>query len=256
MNIGRPVEEASRAPRSPDLDEVRRVVLRGLTGRPARVFLFGSWVRGQACRVSDIDVAILPERPLPAGLLTDIQDALENSRSLYPVDLVDLSATSGAFRDRVLAEGLEWPRNGAGEMGSERLPQDRLPERLDVARRALATLRGALREEATALHRDASMLRFKYTYEAVWKAAHLFLRIAENVESASPTAVIRACFQAALLDDARARIALDIARDRNLTAHTYNEELAELIYSRLAVYAGLMESWLAAIAERSAPIGF
>jgi predicted nucleotidyltransferase len=93
---------------SPDLDEVRRIVLRGLAGRSARVYLFGSWARGAASRVSDIDVAILPAEPLPAGLLPEIQEALDESLSLYPVDLVDLTTTSDSFRARILAEGLPW----------------------------------------------------------------------------------------------------------------------------------------------------
>lgn len=87
---------------------MRRIVLRHLEGRPARVYLFGSWARGDACRTSDIDVAILPLAPLPAGLLPEMEEALENSLSLYPVDLVDLTTVSDEFRDRVLAEGLPW----------------------------------------------------------------------------------------------------------------------------------------------------
>jgi predicted nucleotidyltransferase len=93
---------------SPDLREVRRIVLHGLAGRRARVYLFGSWARGEACRISDIDVAILPAEPLPLGLLAELQEDLEESLSLYPVDLVDLSTTSDLFRARVLAEGLSW----------------------------------------------------------------------------------------------------------------------------------------------------
>jgi len=96
------------SPDSPDLTEVRRIVLRGLAGRRARVYLFGSWARGEASRVSDIDVAILPAEPLPPGLLAELQEDLEESSSLYSVDLVDLSAVSDAFRTRVLAEGLPW----------------------------------------------------------------------------------------------------------------------------------------------------
>ena len=128
---------------------------------------------------------------------------------------------------------------------------ERLTERLSVARKALATFREALREPATPLNRDASIQRFEYTYEALWKAAQLFLRIHENLELASPTAVTRACFQSALLTDEQGRMALEMARDRNLTVHTYNEELANQIYSRLSSYAGLMEQWLAAISDRS-----
>jgi uncharacterized protein len=93
---------------SPDLEEVRRIVLRFLEGRPARVYLFGSWARGEASRVSDIDVAIPPAEPLPTGLLPAVEEALDNSLSLYPVDLVDLTAAGDSFRSRVLAEGLLW----------------------------------------------------------------------------------------------------------------------------------------------------
>jgi len=90
------------------LEEVRRIVLRGLEGRRARVWLFGSFARGEQSRVSDIDVAILPAEPLPPGLLTDLQDELENSSSPYPVELVDLSEVSETFRKRVLEEGVPW----------------------------------------------------------------------------------------------------------------------------------------------------
>jgi predicted nucleotidyltransferase len=93
---------------SPDLKEVRRIVMRGLAGRRARVYLFGSWARGEESRVSDIDVAILPEESLPSGLLPEIQEALDESASLYPVDLVDLTTASESFRARVLAEGVPW----------------------------------------------------------------------------------------------------------------------------------------------------
>ena len=95
-------------PVSPDLEEIRRIVLRHLAGRRARVYLFGSWARGEAARTSDIDVAIWPEEPLPRGLLAEIDEAVENSLSLYPVDLVDLSSASESFRARVMAEGVPW----------------------------------------------------------------------------------------------------------------------------------------------------
>ena len=92
----------------PDLDEVRRIVLRGLRGRQVRVYLFGSRARGRTDRRSDIDVAVLPVEPLPAGVLSAIQEALEESRVPYPVDLVDLSRSAPAFRRRVIEEGTVW----------------------------------------------------------------------------------------------------------------------------------------------------
>lgn len=91
-----------------DVEEVRRIVIEGLRGYPARVWLFGSWARGTPARTSDIDVAVLPLEPLPIGLLADIRDRLEESLVIYPVDLVDLSETSPQFRERVLQEGVPW----------------------------------------------------------------------------------------------------------------------------------------------------
>ncbi|HET7292884.1 MAG TPA: nucleotidyltransferase domain-containing protein [Vicinamibacteria bacterium] len=91
-----------------DLDEVQRIVLAGLAPHRAQVFLFGSRAEGRPARGSDIDVGILPLEPLPPGLLTDIAEALENSRVLYAVDLVDLSRVEPSFRERVAREGIRW----------------------------------------------------------------------------------------------------------------------------------------------------
>ena len=78
---------------------------------------------------------------------------------------------------------------------------------------------------------------FEYTHETVWKAAQLDLRIDENLELASPTAVGRACFRSALLSEEQGRVVLSMARDR----------------SRLAGYAALMDGWLAALASPLRP---
>ena len=39
-----------------------------------------------------------------------------------------------------------------------------------------------------------------------------------------------------LLDEAAARLGLEMVRDRNLTVHTYNERLADEIHARLQAY--------------------
>jgi predicted nucleotidyltransferase len=91
-----------------DLEQVQRIVLEGLKGHRARVYLFGSWARGEERRISDIDVGIEPLEPLPAGLLLDLQDALDNSDVLYPVDLVNLDVAAPGLRERVLTEGMPW----------------------------------------------------------------------------------------------------------------------------------------------------
>jgi predicted nucleotidyltransferase len=91
-----------------DLDEVKRIVLQGLGSCPARVWLFGSRARGAGGRSSDIDVAILPLEPVPAGTLARIQETLDDSLVLSPVELVDLSSADPTLRERVEREGITW----------------------------------------------------------------------------------------------------------------------------------------------------
>lgn len=80
----------------------------GLKGHRARVYLFGSHARGEASRASDVDVAVLPRKPLPVGLLSAIREELEESRIPYVVELVDLSAAEPSFRKTVQREGVLW----------------------------------------------------------------------------------------------------------------------------------------------------
>jgi nucleotidyltransferase substrate binding protein (TIGR01987 family) len=127
---------------------------------------------------------------------------------------------------------------------------ERLRERLTVARRALANLEElAVRTSVTPVERDAAIQRFEYSFEAVWQAARLFLRHHEGLDLASPKAVIRACRRVALLDEGECGRALEMADDRNLTVHTYNESLAIAIFARLAEHARVIDRWLTAMEQ-------
>lgn len=124
---------------------------------------------------------------------------------------------------------------------------DRLTQRLHVAHRALIALSEVVAQApVSTLVRDAAIQRFEYSFEysfeATWKAMQLYLREREGIQSGSPKGVIRAAFQVGLLDEAQSRTALDMADDRNLTVHTYNEQLAEQIYARLEAYWQLMDA--------------
>ena len=90
------------------LEEVRRIVLNALGEGNARVYLFGSWARGEATRLSDIDVAIDSHATLPRGTLARLRERLEDSHVPYHVDVIDLTRAAPEFRHRVLAEGVLW----------------------------------------------------------------------------------------------------------------------------------------------------
>ncbi|TSE18892.1 nucleotidyltransferase [Tepidimonas alkaliphilus] len=130
---------------------------------------------------------------------------------------------------------------------------DRLTRRLEVADRALATLEELAAEPFSPLLRDASIQRFEYTFEAVWKAAQAVLQQHFGVELASPKPVVRACFENGLLTEEEARQALAMVDHRNLTAHTYDEALAEAIFAALPGYRVLLRRWLQRLAQAGAP---
>ena len=119
---------------------------------------------------------------------------------------------------------------------------ERVGKRVNVARKVLAPLQELPLDGAPSnVERDVDIHRFKYTVEAVWRAAQVSLRELEGITIASPKGATRASFQTRLIAEDDARIAMQMIDDRNLTAHTYNEELARHIYSRLAAYASSME---------------
>lgn len=121
----------------------------------------------------------------------------------------------------------------------------RVDERIQIALDALATLEEILPGDAgDDLQRDAAIQRFEYVFETTWKAAQSYLRETEGIDEGSPKSVIRACFRVGLLGEDETELGLEMVDDRNLTVHTYNEELAREIHARLPAYAELDRAWL------------
>ena len=131
---------------------------------------------------------------------------------------------------------------------------ERLRQRLKEARKALESLDQLVRspEPPSAVARDAAIIRFTYTFEAVWKCARQYLADMEGIEAASPKAAVRASRTVNLLADADATTALSMADDRNLIVHTYKEALAEEIFGRLKGHAAVLEGWLGAMEKATA----
>lgn len=101
------------------------------------------------------------------------------------------------------------------------------------------------------VHRDAAILRFAYTFEAVWKTAQCYLAEREGTDAGSPKQCIRACRRVGLLADDEAEAALRMADDRNLVVHLYREALARAIFARLPEHAALLRALLGALRRGS-----
>ena len=128
---------------------------------------------------------------------------------------------------------------------------ERIKERIQVARKALSTLRELTNKPYLSMvERDAAIQRFEYTFEATWKAAQLYLAEVEGVTVNSPKGVVRASWQADLFDEAASKLALQMCDARNMTVHTYNEKIAMTIYHQIEDYVGVFETWLSAIEKK------
>ncbi len=127
---------------------------------------------------------------------------------------------------------------------------ENLKEKLTLTKKALLALDEALKLPYSKIIRDASIQRFKLTLEAVWKLAQRYLILQEGIETGSPKGVIRGCFQTNLLEEEETQTLLQAIDDRNLTVHTYNEALAELIYQNLLRYYPILNKLYKAINRR------
>lgn len=77
------------------------------------VWAFGSRVTGTEKTYSDLDLAILTDRPLSFERMATIRDAFDESDLPIRVDIVDWAATSASFRDIILKNYVEI-QQGAG----------------------------------------------------------------------------------------------------------------------------------------------
>lgn len=97
-----------REDREKTLAVVKKIVGDSFAGLPVRVYLFGSWARGEERRSSDIDIAIEHDGDIDRSVFTRARDRLEEAPAPYRVDLVDLSCADPSLVARVREEGIIW----------------------------------------------------------------------------------------------------------------------------------------------------
>ena len=104
-------------------------------------------------------------------------------------------------------------------------------------------LKSILKEATTPIVRDAAIKRYELCYELAWKAVQEALRTEGLEVCKSPKSCFQQAFQQGWIEDEETFIEM-IAR-RNLTTHTYNDNLAEEIYTNLGKYLAQFEFLLA-----------
>lgn len=107
--------------------------------------------------------------------------------------------------------------------------------------KTVAKLADVLKHPKNGFICDAAVLRFKYTFELIWKTIQTFLE-KQGIEARSPRESLREAFQAGLIDENP--LWMKTIELRNLVSHTYNEKIAEEIYKGLPQILALYQDLL------------
>lgn len=122
-----------------------------------------------------------------------------------------------------------------------------MKELLNSFKNSVERLDEILKDEKTVKNRDSAIKRFEFTIELAWKCIQKFLRDQEII-CRSPKECLKEAFKLELIeDDARWIVMFE---DRNLTVHTYDEETAERVFSRLPGYLEIFQKLKNKIEEK------
>lgn len=116
--------------------------------------------------------------------------------------------------------------------------------RLKSFRAAIKRLEEALSLSTDSMVRDSSIKRFELCFELAWKVIQRFLRD-RGLDCRSPRDCFREAFTYGLVTEEGTWV--QMVNDRNLSVHTYNEELANQMYSRLPGYLPALRQLLGEI---------
>lgn len=76
----------------------------------AKIYLFGSYARGDITRSSDIDIAIDIGKPLPLVQRSQIKKMIECLNLLQNVDVVDFHSVPPELQKNILKDGILWKK--------------------------------------------------------------------------------------------------------------------------------------------------
>jgi nucleotidyltransferase substrate binding protein (TIGR01987 family) len=105
---------------------------------------------------------------------------------------------------------------------------ERMEERISDYLKAFGQLEKAAKQPKDEYLRDSVIQRFEFTHELAWKMLKLRLE-QEDIFAMTPRETMQASLQAGFISDGNAWS--DLQKMRNLTSHTYNEDLADEVYS-------------------------
>ena len=119
------------------------------------------------------------------------------------------------------------------KLKSPPMSKERFIERQRDVRESADRLAEAAAQPESELIRDATIQRFEFTFEVVWKTLKLYLE-RQGHECGGPRPTLKKAFSENLISTPEeADVWFQMLEDRNLTSHAYDEALANRIYAHI-----------------------
>ena len=126
---------------------------------------------------------------------------------------------------------------------------NQVAETFTVTKKVLSALKIAIDKpiQEDLLNVDGTIQRFEFSIELFWKLLKRILAT-KGIEVQYPKDVLRQAYAGKLIDNET--LWLSMLQDRNLTSHTYNEDLALEIYARIKTYYPVLKKTLDLLKEK------
>lgn len=117
---------------------------------------------------------------------------------------------------------------------------DKFEKSLNNLKKATKRFEEVLQEPVSSIVMDATIQRFEFTYELMWKTLKIFLEDIHGVRAGSPRMVFKEAYSLDIID--QEDIFLEMIKSRNLLSHTYNEEQAVDIYNKCPLFLAAVKN--------------
>ena len=113
------------------------------------------------------------------------------------------------------------------------MSRERFAERQMDVQKSTARLAEAVAQPPSDLIRDATIQRFEFAFEVVWKTLKLYLEH-QGYECGGPRPTLKKAFAEKLItNEDEADVWMQMLEDRNLSSHAYDEALAQRIFGHI-----------------------
>ena len=119
------------------------------------------------------------------------------------------------------------------------MTSEKLERSLINFQKAMDRFTEVIQEPESSIVMDATIQRFEFTYELMWKTLKIFLEDIHGIRTVSPRQVFKEAYSLSIVE--QEEIFLEMIKSRNLLSHTYNEEQASDIYKKCPSYVSAMQ---------------